>query len=348
VEKKPVNVLIVEDSPVERLLLSHILRAEGGFGVELAEDAERGLARLESFRPDVVLMDVHLPGMDGFEATRRIMETRPLPIVICSAATNSADMALTFQALEAGALSFVAKPAGPGHPQFGASVRNLVETLRLMSEVPVVRRHGRPARAAAPPRPARVGAADGARLVAIGASTGGPPVLHKILAGLPPGFPLPVLVVQHIAAGFLGGLRDWLARVTSLPVSIAAGGEALRGGAVYLAPDDRHLGVAESGHIALSQAPPESGLRPSVSYLFRSAAQAYGAGAVGVLLTGMGRDGAEELKLLRDRGAVTIAQDAESSVVHGMPGRAIELGAALHVLPPEQIAATLAALANRK
>jgi len=345
-EERIINVLIVEDSPIERLLLAHILKADRQLRVELAEDAEQGLQFLETHRPDIVLMDIHLPGMDGFEATRRIMATEPLPIVICSAATNAADMAITFQALEAGALSFVEKPVGPGHPRFNGMVKNLIDTLKLMSEVRVVKRHVRPA---GPISPVPVRHAPGnLKLVVVGASTGGPPVLHTILAGLPKPFPLPVLVVQHIAAGFLAGLRDWLAHVTGMTVQIAANGQECKPGVVYLAPDDLHMGVGAAGHIELSNAAPENGLRPAVSYLFRSAAQVCGANTVGILLTGMGKDGAEELKLLRERGAVTIAQDAETSVVHGMPGEAIRRGAAQHVLPPEQIAGTLANLVNPK
>ena len=185
-------------------------------------------------------------------------------------------------------------------------------------------------------------------MVAIGTSTGGPPVLQPILAGLPKNFPIPVLIVQHIAAGFLPGLVDWLNQTTGFPTHIAAQGESLLAGHTYLAPDGYHMGLGGFGQIVLSKQQPENGLRPSVSYLFRSVAAVCGANAIGVLLTGMGRDGAEELKFLKELGAVTIAQDEESSVVHGMPGEAIKMGAASHVLAPDKIPALLAALAVKK
>jgi two-component system, chemotaxis family, protein-glutamate methylesterase/glutaminase len=181
------------------------------------------------------------------------------------------------------------------------------------------------------------------RIVGIGASTGGPLVLQTILATLPKDFAAPILIVQHIARGFLPGMVEWLNQTTGLNVQIATHGVAALPGHAYIAPDDFHLGAASGGRMLLAREPQENGLRPAVSYLFRSLAEVCGANAVGVLLTGMGRDGAAELKLMRDRGAITIAQDRDSSVVHGMPGEAIALGAAVHVLPTERIAGALVA-----
>jgi two-component system chemotaxis response regulator CheB len=175
------------------------------------------------------------------------------------------------------------------------------------------------------------------RAVAIGASTGGPPVLQTVFSGLPRDFPVPVLLVQHMAPGFVQGFIDWLAQSTPLAMQVARHGDALASGHVYVAPDGCHMGVASNGRIVLSGGPPENGARPAVSVLFRDVANVFGRHAVGVLLTGMGKDGARELKGLRDRGAVTIAQDKDSSVVHGMPGAAIECDAAMYVLPPEGI-----------
>jgi two-component system chemotaxis response regulator CheB len=165
---------------------------------------------------------------------------------------------------------------------------------------------------------------------------------------LPRHFALPLLIVQHIAAGFLPGLVEWLAQTTGFPIHIATHGEPVAPGCAYLAPDGVHMGLGANCRIALSEHAPENGLRPSVGHLFRSVASVCGGNAVGVLLTGMGRDGAEELKQLKDLGAFTIAQDAASSVVHGMPGEAIKLGAAGYVLAPDKIAAMLAALAAKK
>ena len=183
-----------------------------------------------------------------------------------------------------------------------------------------------------------------AHLVAIGASTGGPPVLRTILAGLGPSFPVPVLIVQHISQGFVQGLADWLNATTGMPVRLARHGEYGQPGHAYLAPDGCHMTVNRFGQIFCIPGHSENGPQPAVSALFRSVAEHFGPRAIGVLLTGMGRDGADELKLMRDAGAVTIAQDKESCVVHGMPGEAIALDAARHVKPPESMVTKLRSL----
>ena len=350
-----IRVLVVDDSPVARALLVHVLESDPQLVIAgVAEDGHAALEFVRQHRPDVVLMDIHMPRLDGFEATRRIMETNPVPIVICSGTTDPRELAVTFRLLEAGAVACVEKPVGPERADFAERVAHLLEMVRLMSEVKVVRRWPRMAPAAQVTAPGTSGTPSvlrppiPIRIVGIGASTGGPPVLQMILSGLSRDFPTTITIVQHIAQGFLAGLVEWLAQTTGLPVHIAAHGVQARPGHVYLAPDDFHLGVAGGERLVLSRAQPESGLRPAVSFLFRSLAENYGAQAVGVLLTGMGRDGAAELKLMKDQGATTLAQDRESSVVHGMPGEAIKLGAASYVLPAERIADALAALANRK
>jgi two-component system chemotaxis response regulator CheB len=348
---RPINVLLVEDSPVVQLLLRHVIDADPGLHViGTANNGEGAIEFLSHDTPDVVLMDVHMPKMDGFDATRRIMETHPLPIIICSATMRREDVDTTFRALDAGAVAFVDKPVGPGHAGFDAAVQELRQSIRLMSEVKVVKRwspdrHPKVPPAALEPACSGHGAV---RIVAIGASTGGPPVLRTILTGLPSPLPVPVVIVQHIAAGFLEGMADWLSRGTHTPVHLATQDEPTQAGRVYLAPDGFQMGVARDGRILLSEAPPEAGLRPAVSYLFRSVAANFGADAVGVLLTGMGKDGAEELRLMKDRGAITIAQDKKSSVVHGMPGEAIQLDAATFVLTPGEIAPILITLTKQR
>jgi two-component system chemotaxis response regulator CheB len=344
---RPINVLVVEDSPVVQALLKHVITADPRLHVMgIAGSGEAAIEFLSHDRPDVVLMDVHMPKMNGFDATRRIMETHPLPIIICSATMRRGDVDTVFRAMDAGAVAFVDKPVGPGHKGFDAAVTELRQSIRLMSEVKVVKRWAGARRPATPPvRSGHRREAGGTiRVVAIGASTGGPPAIRTVLAGLPAALPAPVLIVQHIAAGFLQGMADWLARASHLPVRLATHGERMLPGHVYLAPDGSQMGVSHDGCILLSKGPPENGLRPAVSYLFRSVASAFGSHAIGILLTGMGRDGADELKLMKEEGAVTIAQDRNSSVVHGMPGEAIELGAATHVLPPDEIAAMVAAV----
>lgn len=345
---RPLRVLVVDDSHVAQLLLAHILESDPQIRVMgMVGDGEAAVAFVEAHRPDVVLMDIHMPGLDGFDTTRRIMETQPLPIVVCSGVANVEEAATVFRALEAGAVACVRKPVGREHPEYRRLANHIRQTVQAMAEVKVVRRWPRgrfasPAAGRVLPEvglPEKVPSTPGAiRIVGIGASTGGPVALQEVLKNLPRAFPVPILIVQHIAAGFLGGLAEWLRETTGVTVHIATHGVSPRPGYAYLAPDDLHMGLTVGGRIALAHTEPEEHLRPSVSFLFRSLANVYGADVIAVLLTGMGQDGAKELKLLRDRGAVTIAQDAESAVVNGMPGHAVKLGGASYVLPPDRIA----------
>lgn len=336
---RPLRVLIAEDSPTVRELLVHILGSDPGIEVvEAVEDGEKAVAAVARLQPDVVTMDVHMPGIGGFEATRRIMTTNPLPILIVSG-TLADEAVNSFRAVEAGAVALVRRPPGPADPAHADAAAELVRMIKLMAEVKVVRRwERRGEKAPRPPRPAR---SRTVRIVAVGASTGGPAVLQALFRELQPRLSVPVLVVQHIAPGFVAGLAVWLSRSTGIAAAIASDGETALPGRVYFAPDGRHLGIGRNFRIALSDAPPENGMRPAVSHLFRSVRAAFGADAAGVLMTGMGRDGARELREMRDAGAVTIAQDEQTSVVFGMPGSAIELGAAMHVCPADAIATTL-------
>jgi two-component system chemotaxis response regulator CheB len=348
-----IRVLIVDDSPVAQDLIAHILSADPQ--VEIIGRAANGLEAmtfLESRKPDVITMDIHMPKLDGFEATRQIMEKNPVPIIIVTASWDPQEVSKTFRAMQAGAIAAIEKPRGIGHPDYGKTAAKLLETVKLMSEVKVVKRWPN-SKIATSREENRVGNVQASlpggriQLVAIGASTGGPPVLQSILSVLPKSFPIPILIVQHIAAGFLQGLVDWLNQTTPLSVSIARDADLPLPGHAYLAPDGCQTGLDKSGRIRCLADPAENGLRPAVSYLFRSVAAMAGKEAIGVLLTGMGKDGAEELKLLQERGALTIAQDRQSSVVFGMPGEAVRIGAASHVLPPERIGALLNVIANK-
>lgn len=345
-----IKVLVVDDSKVARMLMRHVLEADPKIEVVgVLNDGQEAFDYVQTQKPDVVVMDIHMPNLDGFEATRRIMETQPVPIIICTATANAAEIVGTFRLMEVGAVACVEKPVSPASPNFQAVVANLLQTIKLMSEVKVVRRWPRTRSGS---RTGKIvlpeaASATGVHIIGIGASTGGPPVLQTILAGLPKDIPVPVLIVQHIAKGFLPGLVDWLNQTTGWQVHVAAHGIIPLPGHAYLAPDDYHMGVAAGNRIVLSREEPIGNLRPAVAYLFRTLATVYRSRALGVLLTGMGRDGAEELKLMRDAGAETIAQDRESSVVHGMPGEAIAVGAAVHVLPADKIADTLITLVRR-
>ena len=349
-----IQVLVVDDSVVAQMHLSRILESDPK--IEVIGAVPNGKVALDFIKtqaPDLILMDIDMPVLDGFETTRRIMETQPVPIIICTAATNTTDRAMTFRVMEAGAVACVEKPCGREHPEFETQANDLRQTVVTMSEVKVVRRWSKlkmasPFRAQAVKPVEQKRSASDLRIIGIGTSTGGPPVLQTILSELPCDLAVPILIVQHIAGGFLSGMAGWLEETSSLQIHIAVQGELPLPGHVYLAPDNFHMGVSTNGTIMLAREEPLNGVRPAVSFLFRSLAEVCGSHAVGVLLTGMGRDGAEELKLMRDNGAVTIAQDRESSVVHGMPGEAIRLGAAMHVLPADKIANFLIRLVNRK
>ncbi len=340
-----VRVLVVEADPESQRLLVQTLEADPRIRVLHATgEVHTALDFLRAQRPDVVLMGDGTSANDVFETTRRIMETQPLPIVLCVAAADS----LVFRSLEAGAVACVEKPrAGIATTELAATVARLQQTVRLMAEVKVVRRWSGARHASAGTARVAPVLRSGTKVVGIGASTGGPLVLQTILAELPRDFDLPVLVVQHIARGFLAGMADWLGQTSGMKVQVAAAGFLPLAGHVYLAPDDFHMGVDASGRIQLSRTPPEVGLRPSVAYLFRSLADVHGPDAIGVLLTGMGKDGAAELKRMKDLGAVTIVQDRASSVVHGMPGEAIALGGATHVLAADRISAMLTTLTRK-
>jgi two-component system chemotaxis response regulator CheB len=320
-----IKVLIVEDSQVVRDFLTYILSSDPAIQViGTAGNGEEAIQAVRDKRPDIVTMDIKMPQMDGFEATRIIMETTPTPIVIVSASWDPKEVEKTFQAMDAGALTAVRKPVGVTHPDHTVQAKELIRTVKLMSEIKVVGR-----------RPKGRFKKDMPVIL---------PVSEPILLKLPKDFCAPLLIVQHISPGFVQGFADWLTNSCRFPVKIAASGEYPLKGHAYVAPDGVHMGIENNGRIVLSKSEPENGLRPSASYLFRSVAEVFGKDIVGVLLTGMGKDGAYELKMMKEKGAITIAQDKESCVVYGMPGEAVNLNAATYVLSPQKIAEFLAAL----
>jgi two-component system, chemotaxis family, protein-glutamate methylesterase/glutaminase len=340
-----IRVLVADDSATAREYLVYLLGEDPALRVvSTARDGLEAVAEAERLKPDLIVMDVHMPRMDGFEATRQIMERVPAPIVMCSASSSREEVAMTFAALEAGALTVIDKPGGPGHPRHAESARRLIETVKLMAEVKVVRRWPKRERRL-PPSPPSVKPDRKIRLITIGASTGGPQVISEILARVAGALAAPILVVQHIAPGFTPGLVEWLGERTGLAVKLAEPGEGARPATAYFAPDGFQMGITREGRIRLARDLAEDGFCPSASYLFQSAAETYGPSALGILLTGMGRDGATGLKRLREAGGMTIAQDKESSVIFGMPAEAIRLGAAQYVLSPAQISDLIRSLA---
>jgi two-component system chemotaxis response regulator CheB len=355
-----IRVLVVDDSATARTLLVSLLAAEPDMKVvgegATGRDAVEMASRLT---PDLITMDVHMPVMDGLEATKQIMIQSPRPIIIVSSAVRSDEVELSLEAMRAGALMVMAKPQGPSSPGFATERRQFVTMVRAMSQVKVVRRHGNvspfsmntPAARPAFTLPSRVRSAAGAqpiRLVAIGASTGGPAAVRTILADMPADFPVPILVVQHIAHGFSAGLADWLSRDTPLRVKLAELGEPAAAGTVYIAPDDRHLGcqVDDRGDVRLllDRSPPVGAFRPSASFLFHSAAESLGPGVLAVILTGMGDDGVSGLRTLKVRGGRVLAQDESTSVIYGMPREAVRAGVVDTTLPITAIARKLVEL----
>ena len=341
-----IRVLIIEDSLVVRELLKHIIGGDDRFEVVAAvESAEEGLSRLDALAPDVISLDIRLPGMNGLDATLKIMQRRATPIGVVAANVDDVELGIAMNALRAGALSVVEKPVGVTNAAFESMARHLCTQLAIMSQVRVVRqgidRGLRFGTADLPPPPPR-GA--GYSVLGIVASTGGPQALTQVLGGLGADFPLPILLVQHITASFLDGFVSWLAGVTPFAVRIAEGGETPERGVIFVPPADRHLKFA-GGKLHLVDSPPVHSQRPSGTVLLTSLAEEARRGGLGVVLTGMGSDGAEGLAAMRQAGAYTIAQDESTSVVYGMPAAAVKLGAASEVLPLPRIAERLRDLA---
>jgi two-component system chemotaxis response regulator CheB len=334
------TVLVVDDSRTVRELLVHIFAREPGITVAgWAANGEQAVQMAQELRPDVITMDLHMPQMDGYEAIRRIMRLCPTRIVVVSGGDDRGEIDASFRAIEAGALLLVRRPAGPGDPAHAESAAALVRAVKAMSEVRVVRRWA-DTRRQAPRAPHQ------RRLVVIGASTGGPTVLRDILAELRPDFPLPVVIVQHLARGFTGGMADWLAGASGYPVAVATDGEQLSGARAWLVPDGLQPAIGADLRCRLVPSAPEHGMCPSVSHLFREIATDLRPATAAVLLTGMGKDGAAELKQLREQGALTIVQDRASSAVYGMPGEALRLDAAMLVLQPPEIGKLLQRMAT--
>jgi len=334
-----IRVVVAEDSPTARGLLVAILAADPEIEVVgEAADGVEAVALTRRLRPNVVTMDIQMPRMDGLQATKQIMTEVPTPVVVVSTLIER-DIRTSMDSLRAGALAVLQKLVGPDAPTFDAEAKRLRDTVKAMAEVKVVRHW--PPRSPVPDRPRRGPRRAGPSLVTIAASTGGPAALSVILRALPADFPLPILVVQHIAIGFAPGLAEWLGTLCALKVRVAQHGARPRPGEVLIAPDDRHLGLARDGTLEITNEPPVLGFRPSGNYLFSAAARALGPAACAVVLTGMGTDGVEGLRELRAAGGQVVAQDEASSVVFGMPGAAVAAGLADEVLPLSEIAGWL-------
>jgi two-component system chemotaxis response regulator CheB len=341
---KRIKVLIIDDSALVRALLTKILGADDALQViGTAADAFIAREKIKLLNPDVLTLDVEMPRMDGLQFLRNLMRLRPMPVVMCSSLTErGADV--TLAALELGAIDFVTKPKVDVERALEAYAAELIGKVKMAAAAKVVALYPRP------PAPNRDDGAHHGRpelrfrttdqIVAIGASTGGTEAIRRVLERLPPNAP-GIVITQHIPRAFSAPFAARLNASSQLTVQEAEDGALILPGHAYIAPGDRHLLVERDGaryRCRLSDEAPLNRHRPSVDVLFRSVAEQVGQNAVGVILTGMGADGARGLRLMRDRGALTIAQDEKSSVVWGMPGASVALGAVERILPIDQIA----------
>jgi two-component system chemotaxis response regulator CheB len=342
--KKEIRVIVVDDSQTARELLVALYESAGLRVVGVGKTGEDALNLVIKHNPDVVSMDVIMPKMDGLEATRAIMREHPTPIVVVTASLMRSDTDIAFESLKAGALAAVQKP-GIEDP---ITCEKLVETVRLMATVPVIRRWSEDRPHTRKMSSPIAGDASAIRLIGIASSTGGPGVLAQILSPLPKHFPIPILIVQHVTNGFATGLAEWLNEQIKMDVSLAGHGDIPKSGMVMLPPDDYHMQVNSSGAIELSKAPPYKGLRPSANYLFNTMARFYGASGMGIILTGMGDDGAEGMESMYKTGALTFAQDEESCIVYGMPAEAVKRKAVKQILTPDQISQYLINMATQR
>lgn len=366
---KIIKILIVEDSPVATIVLKRIFAPSAE--IEVVGTATNGLEALElipTLDPDVICTDLHMAKMNGIEFTREVMLKFPRPILVISASVQKKDTANVFKLLEAGAVDVFPKPETGLQSDNDRLGKELINKVKILSGVKVFTLHrnrinyqeqkqleidrqtikitplerltkadAKPSSPLVTPSPlsSRI------EVVAIGASTGGPQALQTILTELPANFPVPGICVQHISQGFLEGLVSWLDSRSRVKVKIASVGELLQAGVIYFPPEGHHLEVNSSGRCVCPAAPPVGGHRPSITVTFNSVARQYGSKAAGVLLTGMGRDGADGMLAIAGAGGLTVAQNEATSIVFGMPKEAIALGAAQHILPITAIAPLL-------
>ncbi len=335
-----IRVLLVDDSPSVRAVLKRFFsRTEDMQVVGEAEDGMQALRAVIDVAPDIVVMDLQMPVMDGYGAIEQIMATRPTPIVVLSSRATRNQMQTAFEAIRRGALEVLPKPEDTA--SWHQLAESLPETVRGIIEAQAQPRSRR-RRRTAEEQAALAATPKELRWVAIGASTGGPAAVRELLVNLPADAPVGFVIVQHIAAGFELGFSDWLNNQLPFDVRLAKDGEAMRRGAVRLAPGGSHLRVEPGGILRFDTlSPARRGHRPSADDLFFSCAESCPREVAGILLTGMGADGVEGLLALRKAGGLTLAQDEASSVVHGMPRVALEKGAAEIALPPKGLARTL-------
>jgi two-component system chemotaxis response regulator CheB len=345
---QPIKVLLVEDSPVALAILKKLLASSPEVTVVgTASNGKEALEAIAKLQPNVICTDLHMKEMDGLELTKQVMAKYPRPVLVISASVQQDNPERIFDLLQAGALDIFPKPIGGLPSDYERVKLELITKIKILSGVKVFTKQPPPpmvtteqlrSELTSPAIEPLFTANSLIKIVAIGASTGGPQALYKLLCQLPSNFPVPIICTQHISVGFLQGLVDWLGSECKLKVKIAQVGELPTAGTVYFAPEERHLELSTQGRFISSSLERVDGHCPSVTVMFKSAVKAYGKATAGILLTGMGKDGAAGMQAIAQAGGLTIAQDEKTSVVFGMPKEAIALNAAQQVLPIQDIA----------
>lgn len=352
---KPIRVLLVDDSPLALEILRRVIATDPD--IQIVGSAKSGLEALRLIpivKPTIVCTDYYMPQMNGLEFTKTLMDQHPLPILVISSRAKEADNKMIFSLLEAGALDFMEKPASLEDQGLN---KKLIERIRTLSRVFVIKK----------PKKVKIteqekGAISSHRelriensllnkdykLIVIGASTGGPIALLTLLQHLPSDFPFPILCIQHISKGFLRAFVDWMGEHCKLKMKIVVAPETMQPGIVYLSQEGSHLGITANGRVSPSFLESRQGHCPSVNVTMEAVAAHFGSKAIGILLTGMGADGAEGLLAMHKAGALTIAQNEQSCVVFGMPKAAIDLGAAQWVMDINDIEWVLLKLDERQ
>lgn len=339
------RVLVVDDSQVIRMMLSEILEA-AGHTVRAARDGEEAMQVVETFNPDIVTMDVHMPGMDGYETTETLLEKHAVPVVILSGSDSIRTNASALRALEVGAVAVLDKPNSPESEAFDSQVEKLLKTLRVMKDVKIVRRFRRSKPATPTTSVAEHVEPREIKVILLSASAGGPGTLKDILSRLAHPLPWPIVLAQHIAQGFTESFVSWLSHVTGLVVKVARNGEKLHAGVLYLPPDDHQLTFASDQSLTITRRKESDTICPSADFMFNSAATVFGRNCIAIQLSGMGRDGAEGMVAIRKAKGLTLVQKPETAMIDSMPRAAIDLGGAELIVIPEEIAGTLNELAT--
>jgi len=344
-QHKKIRVLVIDDSLFMRQMISDVLNADSDIEVlDTAASGEEGLTKIEKLNPDVVTLDYEMPGIDGIATLKRIMRRHPMPVVMVSAHTPEGGK-ITLEALSCGAIDYVLKPSGDILLDIRPIKDEIIEKVKTAAEVSIKTLReflAKQTKELQLPQEPLIET----RVVAMGSSTGGTKGVEMILESLPAGFPAPIFIVQHMPEMFTAFFADRLKRLAKIMVKEGEEKEEVKAGVAYIAPGGWHMKLKirnpkseiRNAAIELTKEPPIYGLRPAVDVLFKSVAEVYGANAIGVILSGMGSDGTEGMGAISRVGGVTIAQDEKTSVVFGMPKRAIEAGAVDEVLPIDKIA----------